>query len=298
MSPSPPSASGSGVLPICLRQLPLPASLQRRRASLCLAIQTALLLLLLLVFDLQYGDGWFPTAAISVLFGLGFMTLPVYLRQLPLPQPLDRCKTSLYLCIQTGLLLALLLVFDLQYGNGWFPAAALGVLLGLGLFILPVCLRQFPLLEPLSRHKALLYCAAESLLLLLLVTASCWAGGFLGSSLLLTLLGLTLPWGLLAVLRYLPVNGWLRAGLGLGWSCLWVWLYPWCADRLVLAFYGREWNLDSYNLYQLTAPFGCDFTQWATHRGNNIAVLILVGFAALSLVLVGAGLRKRKKQAR
>lgn len=284
------------LLPICLRQLPLPEALTRRRASLCLAIQTALLLLLLLVFQIQYWDGSFPTTAAGVLFGLGLFTLPIYLRQLPLPVPLNRCKTSLYLCIETALLLALLLFSDLRYGDGWFPVAALGVLLGLGLFILPVCLRQFPLPQPLNRHKALLYCAAESLLLLLLVTASGWESPFLGFDLLLTLLGLTLPWGLLALLRYLPVNRWLRAGLSLGWSCLWVWLYPWCADRLVLALYGQEWNLDYYNVYQLTAPFGCDFTRWATHQGSNIAALALIGFAVLSLLLTAIGLRQRKNR--
>lgn len=172
---------------------------------------------------------------------------------LPLPHPWSHCKTSLSLCMETVLLLALLLVSDLQYGSGWFLTAALGVLLGLGLFILPVCLRQFPLPVPLNRHKALLYYAAESLLLLLLVAVIFWKNG-LALNLPLTLLGLTLPWGLLAVLRYLPANRWLRSGLGLGWSCLWVWLSPWCMDRLILAFYGREQNLDNYHVYQLTAP--------------------------------------------
>ena len=101
-------------------------------------------------------------AAVSVLFGLSLFILPVLLYQLPLSEWMEERKLSMYLLIETALLLFLLLVCDLNGGGNWFFPAALGVLLGLGLVFLPIILRQTLRDLPLYRHKSLLYLSVET----------------------------------------------------------------------------------------------------------------------------------------
>ena len=102
-------------LPVPLRQLPLPAWMEGRRLSAYLIVETALLLLLLLVRGIQAGvTEWYPVTAVSVLFGLGFVELPVLLRQLPLSDGLRKNKLLIYFAVQTAMLILLLLVAELQ----------------------------------------------------------------------------------------------------------------------------------------------------------------------------------------
>ena len=290
------------LLPFLLPTLPLPPVLAQRKTSLYLAGETVLLLLLLLTACLYTGGGWFWMAAVSVIFGLSLFCTPVFLRQLPLPESLSRCKATLYVGIETLLLLALLLAGYLLYGGGddWFPVAATGVLFGLGLALLPVPLRQLPLPDELKRHKALLYFAVETLLLLVLLGAAEWYSG--GSWLFtqgvpIALLCLALPWGLMGILRYLPVNGWFRTSLSCAWTGLWSWLSPWFIDRIMLA---NGWVTD--RPYQLRIPF--DFSRWGAYVvrfddgweyvsygivANNIFVLILLLLGVLTLAFSAVG---------
>ena len=60
-----------------------------------------------------------------------------------------------------------------------------------------------------------------------------------------TLVGLTLPWGLMAVGRYLPLGPWARGSLCFVWLGLWMWLSPWAVDRVMLV---NGWNDDPYRL--------------------------------------------------
>lgn len=149
-------------LPFLLPFLPLPSSVADRKTSVYLLTVTGLLILLLLISCLSAGEAWFPVAAVSVIFGLSLFVMPVLLYQLPLSQWMTERKLSMYLLIETGLLLFLLLVCDLSGGENWFFIAALGVLLGLGLVFLPIILRQTLRGLPLYSHKSLLYFSAET----------------------------------------------------------------------------------------------------------------------------------------
>ena len=110
------------LLPVILPAIPLPAALARRRASLYAAVILALLLLTMFAMSWEplhgvFRPAWFAVAASAVCFGLGFAACPIFLRQLPLPEPFCRCKTSLFLGIQTVLLL-LLLTACCRYAGG------------------------------------------------------------------------------------------------------------------------------------------------------------------------------------
>ena len=263
--------------------------------------------LLLLICCLYTGGTWFPGAAMGCVFGLSLIFVPVFLRQLPLPPFFRDRKLTLYLAVETALFLLLLLVCQLAYGGDWFPVAAVSVLFGLGLLFLPVVLCQLPL-GPLEDHKALLYFAVETVLLFAILAASAWTAGggwFFPQGVPLALIGLALPWGLLGIIRYLPVNGWFKGSLSCAWTGLWLWLAPWCVET-VLALSG---SVSSFP-YRLALPF--DFSNWgstvvAVGDGRvvsyavgawNVFVIILLFLGGLALVLAAAGawsIRRRRR---
>lgn len=296
------------LLPFLLPMLPLPAAFNGRKTSLYLGAETVLLLLLLLVCCLYTGGTWFPVAAAGVVFGLSLFFTPVFLRQLPLPQALAERKFSLYLGIETALLLVLLLVCCLYNGGSWFAVAAVAILFGLGILFFPVVLRQLPLPENVGRHKALVYFSIETVLLLVLLAVSCWYGGgdwFLTQGVPQALLGLALPWGLMLILRYLPVGGWFRASASCAWTGLWLWLYPWFEDRIMMC---NGWTTD--HPYSLLVPY--DFSNWGPYVvqaddgvhvyysgvANNVQVIILLslGVLAAALAVVGAVRKTRRSR--
>ena len=293
------------LLPFLLPTLPLPPALAERRTSFYLGVETVLLLLMLLTACLYTSGDWFPMAAVSVIFGLSLLFLPVFLHQLPLPEPLSRRKASLYIALETVLLLVLLLTACLYTSGDWFPMAAVGVIFGLSLLFLPVFLRQLPLPEALRRHKALLYYAAETALLVLLLAVACWYTGgdwFFPLGLPIALVSLVLPWGLLGSIRYLPAGGWFRASASCAWTGLWLWLAPWFFDRI------QEANGCALSYpYSLRIPF--DFSYWGPYMteagggvyvyrygaANNAHVIVLLSLGALALVLAAVGAVKKAR---
>ena len=144
-----------------------------RRRLLSLGGFTLSLELLLLSCCLYLGENWFGWAGIAVLFGLGLVFLPFLLRSPLLPEKYRRCKLSLYLASESLMLLLLLLVCSFYTGGSWFTLTACALLFGLGLFFLPVFLRQFPLPQSLESRKFSLYAGIETALLLLLLLVSC-----------------------------------------------------------------------------------------------------------------------------
>ena len=304
-------------LPFLLPFLPLPPAMANRKTSVYLLTVTGLLILLLLASCLSAGETWFPVAAISVIFGLSLFIMPVLLYQLPLSQWMGERKISMYLLIETGLLLFLLLVCDLNDQGSWFFTAALGILLVLCLIFLPIILRQTLRDLPLYRHKSLLYLSAETVFLLLLLFlratsqadmlacpfGDCRRGlrpvtalqdgnlrSFWTLSLPNALLFLVLPWGVMAVLRYLPVNRWLRAAAAFAWMGLWIWLAPAGFDQIMIPVYGQP-----DKPYSLIIPF--DFTKWELpyNAWNGIMIILLV-LGAAALLCGCMGLRAMKKR--
>ncbi len=277
------------VLPFLLPTLPLPETLSDKKASIYLITVVTLLLLLLLVCCIYMRGDWFPIAAVSVLFGLGLFILPVLLHQLPLNEWMSERKMSVYLLIETGLLLLLMFVCDVSYNGDWFLMAAAGVLFGLGLFILPVLLHQCLRGFSMYNHKALIYLSAESFLLFLILFMDGVRNDlnmFFTFSLPLLLLFLTLPWGIMGILRYLPIGRWLRTSAALAWSGLWIWLAPWLCNKIIENIYGEV-----ESSYTLRIPF--DLTNWdVNHAPWNVIFIILVFLGIAAVICALIGLRK------
>ena len=250
--------------------------------------------LLILLCCLRSGSmEWFPMVALCILFGSSLLMLPVFLRQVPLPESLQRCKASLYTGTQSVLLLLMLTACLAQGSSGMkqWPVVMFSVILALNVLFLPLSLCQFPLPGGVRRHKALTYFSVNTVLLLVLLalTTKEW---FFPMSLPIALAGLVLPWGLMGVIRYLPVNGWFRASACCAWTGLWSWVFPWVVDKILLL---GGWP--NSTPYRLRLPV--DFSQWEDARtvGWNIFLLVLIVLGVLAAGLAVVGVLRRKKRA-
>ena len=280
-------------LPFILRSPLLPEKFRRCKLSLYLAAETLILLLLLLVCSFYTGGAWFPITACALLFGLGLFFLPVFLRQLPLPRSLGSRKFSIYAGIETGLLLLLLLISCLYSGGSWFFLAAVSVVFGLGLVLLPPVLRQLRLPGFWGRNLLLLYFSLESLLLLIIVILATAAGSrvrpeYYLINVLVCLIPMALPWGVMLCLRYLPVSRSLRSSAACGYTALWLWTWPFLLDAALAPVYG--WH-GGVNNYSLATPFvnALPYGPWTWYAG------LIIVFAAAALALLFFGLSRRFK---
>lgn len=284
-------AEGLFLSPLVLRQLPL-GVWSGRKTTLYIGLNTVLLLLLLLVCDVQGEGGWFLTASLGTLLAEGVLLSPLVLRQLPLGSWGSR-KTTLYVGLNTVLLLLLLLVCSLEQSGSWFFTAVLGVLLAESVCLLPLVLWQLPLPAPLSRHKAVLWCGACSVLLVaLLAVPYVQTGGdwFWNPALPLALYGLALPWSWVLLLRYPPCSLWYRGALGCAAGAVWLFCMPWTLQRLTAS---PDFSWDQAH------PFGLrpDFAQWTAPavRAENIMALICLWLLLLAGALALTGWRRRAR---
>lgn len=250
--------------------------------------------LLLGVCCLYTGGDWFFVAGMSVLFGLCLLLLPLVLLRLPLPEALVSRKALLCLGADLALLLGLLGVCCAYTDGDWFWITAVSVLFAASILLLPFVIRQLPLPEALTRHRAALWLGTVSLMLFVLLGAAClYDGGhwFLLPALPMALYGLLLPWGVLVLVRYLRVGRWFRASAAVGFMALWYWLFPWVLDR-VMALDGRF----SDQPYSLLRPFGFDLLRWdAAGTASNVMLLILAALILAALILAAVGILRRRK---
>lgn len=188
----------------------------------------------------------------------------------------------------TASLLLLLLSCDLYSGGGWFLLAAVPSLFGLAVVFLPFVLHQLPLRGFAARHKGLIAMATDTALLYALLAvcglgadASYWAVAFPVATVLVAFV-----WLLFAILRYLPVNGLLRAGL----CTLASGAFVSAVGDVLYAILEGEWHL---NLTQ------ADFSVWNSVpviNANIYLLALLAGCLAGGALLLAGALRARKKR--
>lgn len=230
---------------------------------------------------------WFWIGLTAVMLAASLTLLPALVG---LRQELVPYRASISLGGALASLELLLLVCCLYSGGDWFPMAAVSVLFGMSLFILPVLLRQLPLGRFVSRNKLLAWFAVETALLFLLLAVGQWydGGDWLWSvGVPVTLVGLSLPWGLLALGRYLPLGVWPRMSLCCIWTGLWLWLSPWAVDRIML---GNGWSDDSY---RLSWPF--TFSDGVGPVQTLGVIILVMWFVAAALALAGIIASRRDK---
>ena len=216
---------------------------------------------------------WIGLAAVLLAASLTLAPALVSLRQELIPY-----RASISLMSALVFLEVLLLFCCLYSGGDWFPMAAVGVLFGLSMFIVPVLLWQLPLGAFAARNKLLVWFIVETALLFVLLAVGQWysGGNWLWSiGVPVTLVGLTLPWGLMAVGRYLPLGPWARGSLCFVWLGLWMWLSPWAVDRVMLV---NGWNDDPYRL------------SWPFAFSGGVGPVQTLGVIILTMWMIAAAL--------
>ena len=130
----------------------------------------------------------------------------------------------------------------------------------------------------------------ETALLLALLAVGQWYDGgdwLWRFGIPLALVGLSLPWGLMALGRYLPATAWGRASLCFLWAGLWTWLSPWVVDRIMQC---NGWNDDPY---RLSWPFA--FSQGLGPVQTIGVVVLVLWFVAAALALAGFMAARRRR---
>ena len=282
------------LVPIALRSLPLPGEWQNRKSLLYFAAELVLLLLLLAVCAWDARADWFPVAAVSVIFGYTLVLLPFLMRQIPLPAGWRNRKSLLYFLIELALLLLLLAVCAWDARAGWFPVAAISVIFGVSLVLLPFLMRQIPLPEKLRGHKVLVYFSLETVLLLVLELICSFESQtfwFFLPGLPLTLFLAALPWAMMLLIRYAPISGWFKASGCCALVALYHAVTPAVVDR-ILFLSGEEMDLPLTGVPWFTFHWGDWSTPWII--GNNVNALFCLGMIALAVIYLVIGVVRRR----
>lgn len=264
-----------------------------RRLSKTVGCFTASLMLLLLTICLYTGGNWFFVAAVPIIFGMSVIFLPFIIRELPLPPALKNRKALTVILWDVFWLLFMLLTCCLYTNGVWFWVAAVPVVFGLSVFLMPFLIHQIPLPKPLSRHKGLAVMLWDTLWLYLLIIVcgiyggdgSYWRPAFIISSWCALL-----PWTIFLIARYLKFHPLTKAGIITLLSGLFVSTIDDFVAKVALA----ESDIRIYGPSLLRA----DLFDWSGERINsNVAFLILVGSVLLGAALIAAGsvFKKRKK---
>lgn len=186
---------------------------KERKLTFFIGISTACLLMIpvivCLICNLAIGHGldWFFIVLTALLLTASVTVVPLMVPE----------HTALWtLGSFTVSLLLMLLTICLYTDGNWFFLASVPTLFGLSVLFMPYIIRKLPLPAPLSRHKALLVMAWDTLLLYAVI-AVC---GFHASSpaywhnaLQVTSFCLLLPWAMLLIIRYAKLRSMVKAGL-------------------------------------------------------------------------------------
>lgn len=258
------------------------------KAAGCCTLSTLLLLFTCCVYT--RGD-WFLAAAVPVIFGLSLLLMPAVVWQIPLPEPLKNHKTLCVILWDVAWLLIMLAVLCVYVGGDWFWTAAVPVIFGLSVLLMPVVIRQIPLPNPLLNHKALLVMIWDTLWLYGIMFSSAKYSNseyYWHNSLLITSWCLLLPWAVFVIIRYLRLHPLVKTGLVILVTGVFSATIN-DAIRLILLPYGAT-NAPSIleaNLFQWTGYPQTD---------ANARVLILIGSVVIGVMLFFFGLNAGRKK--
>lgn len=182
-------------------------------------------LICLIVNLAQGGLTWF-------LIVLAAMLIPFSLVAVPLLAP--EHKGLWTLGSFTVSLLMLLAVCSIYSGGSWFFIAAPAVLFGLSVIFAPFVVRSEPVAAKIGRHKALTVLLLDTSLFVAMMLGIGFTNGLglfyyrIAASVTLPIIGLV--WVLFLLIRYLPLNGLLKAA-----ACL-------CTVGTGMLVFDRLWN--------------------------------------------------------
>lgn len=271
----------------------VPLMTRERRFSKTVGCFTASLMLLLLTICLYTGGNWFFVAAVPTIFGMSVIFLPFIIRQIPLPPALKNRKALTVIIWDVFWLLFMLLTCCL-YANGvWFGVAAVPVVFGLSVVLLPFLVREIPLPAFIADHKGLAVMLWDTLWLYLVIIVCGIYGGdgsYWRPAFIITSWCALLPWTIFLTARYLKVNPMIKAGIITTVSGLFMSTMNDFVANVALAE-------SDYNVYGPSLLRANLFDWSADMINNNVSLLILIGTAVIGITLIVSGifLTKRSK---
>lgn len=188
--------------------------------------------------------------------------------------------------------IALLLIFffvDRMNGGGEFVLWTIPTIFGLSIVFFPLVIRNITLPPILSDKKALITLTWDTLWLFLTIFEVCNHSGDIEgmrTGYTVSLILMTGVWLLFLVARYLQVNAWIKAGIILIISCIW------------MAFTNDVYVYFAEHKKQLTI-LSTNFSDWSTNIcvNANVYTLILIfgGIVGGGLLVYGIINMKRKR---
>lgn len=188
--------------------------------------------------------------------------------------------------------IALLLIFffvDRMNGGGEFVLWTISTIFGLSIVFFPLVIRNITLPPILSDKKALITLTWDTLWLFLTIFEVCNHSGDIEgmrTGYTVSLILMTGVWLIFLVARYLPVNVWIKAGIILIISCIW------------MAFTNDVYAYFAEHKKQLTI-LSTNFSDWSTNIcvNANVYTLILIfgGIVGGGLLVYGIINMKRKR---
>lgn len=232
--------------------------------GLGIASVLAIPILVCLIVNLVTGQAldWFFIVLTSLMLLASLTVVPLVVEE----------KKGLWTLSCFTLSLMLLLLSSCLYSGGdWFLVASIANLFGLSVVFSPYVIRQLPLKGFMSRNKALMVMAADTILLYILIFVCGLYGNspaYWNTAFQITTIGLLFPWVLFAIIRYLKFNKLIKSGMCMIAGGLFISLI---SDIIVLITEGiwhislananlLVWNTDTLinaNVYLIILLFGC-----------------------------------------
>lgn len=203
--------------------------------------------------------------------------------------PLMTSQKKLAKSILAGVAALLLIIFfvDRMNGGGQFLLLAIPTIFGLSLPLFPFVIREISLPLVLSDKKALITMIWDTAWLFLTIFIVCNQSGDLegmrdGS--IVAVIMMAGVWLIFLTARYLPVNRWIKSGIIVMITGIW------------MAFSNDVFLLLAEQKRQLTI-LSADYTDWtssASINGNVYLIALVVGIVS-GIILLSVGLLKNKK---
>ena len=191
-------------------------------------------------------------------------------------------KRGLITILSFAVSLILMLFTICIYARGtWFPIVAVAVLFGLAVVFLPYVVCQL-FRSDKFRHKGLVVMVADTALLYALIVL---CGGRM-TALAVTSFCILLPWAMFLVIRYLGVNGLIRAGI----CTILVGIFVAVVND-VLAWILREPEIAYLKYANLF-----EWSNWVTINGNIYVIIFMVAVLVGVGLMIGGFVRSRRRK--
>lgn len=266
---------------------------ERRFSKTILCFTASLMLLLLTCCLYSHGD-WFFVTAVPIIFGLSVIFLPFIIKELPLPPALKKRKALTIVIWDVFWLLMLLLTCCLYASGVWFGVAAVPVVFGLSVVVLPFLIRQVPLPRFMANHKGFAVMLWDTLwLYLVIIVCGIYGGdgGYWRPAFIITSWCALLPWTIFLTARYFKFHPMIKAGMITAVSGLFLSTLNDFISNVALA----ESDVIIYGSSLLRA----NLFDWSGYMINhNVAFLVLTGSLSIGAALIVCGIVLAKKRTR